>query len=63
MTVNKAQVFKDDDNDHTHPGKADFIAKEVKPTNAVLGVFVVVVLDEAKAGRLVSAVRYTRWCG
>jgi len=33
----------------THPCEADFVAKVVEAANAVLGVFVVVVLDEAKA--------------
>jgi uncharacterized membrane protein len=34
---------------NTHSGKADFVAKVVEATNAVLSVLVVVVLDEAKA--------------
>ena len=33
----------------TYSGKADFVAKVVEATNAILGVLVIVVLDEAKA--------------
>ena len=33
----------------TYPGKADFVAKVVEATDTVLGVFVVVVLDETKS--------------
>ena len=43
----------------THPCKADFVAKVVEATDAVLGVFVVVVLDETKAEAALA--RSTRW--
>ena len=33
----------------THSSEANFVAQEVKSTNAILGVFEVVILDEAKA--------------
>ena len=32
----------------TYPRKADFVAQVVKAADAILGVFVVVVLDKAK---------------
>lgn len=34
---------------NTYSGKADFVAKVVEATDTVLGVFVVVVLDETKS--------------
>jgi hypothetical protein len=34
----------------THSSEANFVAQVVKSTNAILGVFEVVILDEAKAG-------------
>ena len=33
----------------THSSEANFVTQVVKPTNAILGVFEVVILDEAKA--------------
>jgi len=36
------------EDDLTYTGKADFVTKVVKATDAVFGVFVIVVLDEAK---------------
>ena len=38
----------------TDSGKADFVAKVVEATDAVLGILVVVVPDKAKAARRVS---------
>lgn len=43
-------------------GEADFVTKVVEAANAVLGVLVVVVLDEAEAGRR-SAEAWTMWSG
>ena len=34
---------------NTYSGKADFVTRVVEATDAILGVFVVVVLDEAEA--------------
>jgi len=45
MVSTRAQPRRHGD---THPGKADFVAKVVETTDAVLGVLVVVVLDEPK---------------
>ena len=36
-------------NEVTHPGKADFVTQVVKATNAILSIFVVVILDKAEA--------------
>jgi hypothetical protein len=47
--------------EETYSGKADFIAQVVEAADAVLGIFVVVVLDEAKAmSTSVSTVQWTR---
>ena len=40
---------QEDDGQRTYSVKADFVAKVVEATNAILGVLVIVVLDEAKA--------------
>ena len=40
----------DNDHDHTYPCKGHFVAQVVETTNAVLGIFVVVVLDKPEAG-------------
>jgi hypothetical protein len=40
--------------DGTYASKADFVAKVVEAANAVLGIFEVVVLDEAEPGMSVS---------
>ena len=49
----------DDDqlDEKTYSGKANFVAKVVEAADTVLGVFVVVVLHEAKAARSMSACR------
>lgn len=47
--------------EETYSGKANFIAQVVEAADAVLGVFVVVVLDKAKAvSTSVSMVQWTR---
>jgi len=35
---------------YTYPSEADLVPEEVEATDAVLGIFVVVVLDKAKPG-------------
>jgi len=44
--------------DITHPGKADFVTQVVEATNAILSVFVIVVLDEAEAVTKSAKLRY-----
>ena len=39
----------------TYPGKADFVAQVVEATDAILGVFEIVILDETKTVTKVSS--------
>jgi hypothetical protein len=41
--------------EETHPGEADFVAKIVEATDAVLGILKVVILDESEANWLAGA--------
>jgi hypothetical protein len=49
-------VKRRQDEEETHPGEADFVAKIVEATDAVLGILKVVILDKSEADWLAGAV-------
>jgi hypothetical protein len=49
-------VKRRQDGEETHPGEADFVAKIVEATDAVLGILKVVILDESETNWLAGAV-------